>query len=73
MHELRSEEIEEYTRLLRMPPNLFDELLQLIEDIQKQTTQLREPIPAKVKLAATLKFLTSGINYADLQYLFRVR
>ena len=49
-----------------MSPSSFDELLQLIEgDIQKQTTRFHDPIPAKVKLVATLKFLSSGMNYAD--------
>ena len=56
-----------------MSPVLFDELLGLIEsDIQKETTQLRDPISAKVKLAATLKFISSGMNYSELQHLFRV-
>ena len=59
MHELRTEEIMEYTKFLRFTPALFDNLLELIEmDIQKQETVLREPIQAKVKLAATLKFLS---------------
>lgn len=73
MQELRQENIEEYIKFLKMPPMFFDEILQLIEeDIKKQNTILREPIPAKVKLAATLKFLSSGMNYVELQYLFRV-
>ena len=73
MHELRTEEIMEYTKFLWFTPALFDNLLELIEmDIQKQETVLREPIPAKVKLAVTLQFLSSGMNYGELQYLFRV-
>ena len=56
MHELRTEEIEEYKKFLRLTPALFDELLELIEtDIQKQ---------AKVKLSTTLKILSSDMNYA---------
>ena len=63
MYELRTKDVEEYKRLLRMPPYLFDELLQLIEtDIQKEATFMQEPIPLKVKLAATLKFLSSGMT-----------
>ena len=47
-------DVEEYTKFLRMPPYLFDELLQHIEtDIQKETTFMREPTPPKVKLAAS--------------------
>ena len=61
MHELR-EDIGEYTRFLRINPIYFDELLNLVKcDIQKQNTHLREPIPSKIKLAATFKFLSSGI------------
>ena len=57
MYELRTKDVEEYKRLLRMPPYLFDELLQLIEtDIQKEATFMQEPIALKVKLAATLSF-----------------
>ena len=63
MQEFRTEDTEEYYKFVRMSPVLFDKLLGLIEsDIQKETTQLRDPISAKVKLAATLKFLSSGMN-----------
>ena len=73
VEELRAEDHNEYQRFLRMTPESFDELLRLIGgDIQKQTTVLREPIQAKVKLAATLHFLSSGVNYTDLQYIFRI-
>ena len=56
-----------------MTPNNFNELLKLIEtDIEKQNTHLRDAIPAKIKLAATLRFLATRSNYTDLQHLFRV-
>ena len=59
--------MEEYTWLLRMSPYLFAELLLLIEnDIQKEATFMREPIPPKLKLAATSKFLSSGMTCAYL-------
>ena len=73
MQEFRREDNDEYKKFLRMSPELFDELLGFIEkDVQKEYTVFCDPIPAKVKLAATLKFLASGMNYAELQYLFRV-
>ena len=73
MYELRTEDVEEYIKFLRMPPSLFDELLELMEpDIKKESIFMREPIPPKIKLAATLKFLSSGLNYSDLQHFFRV-
>ena len=40
--------------------------------MQKQDTVLREAIPASMKLAATIRFLSTGSNYADLQHLFRI-
>ena len=40
-----------------MSPDVFDELLNLIEeDITRQNTHLRESTPATVKLAATIRF-----------------
>ena len=33
---------------------------------------MREPFPAKIKLAATLRFLSSEMTYADQQDLFHV-
>ena len=52
-----------------MSPDVFDELLNLIEeDITRQNAHLRESIPATVKLAAIIRFLATGENYSDLQY-----
>ena len=74
VQEFRLEDEDEYKRFLRMTPNNFNELLKLIEtDIQKQNTHLRDAIPAKIKLAATLRFLATGSNCTDLQHLFRVQ
>ena len=73
LQELRSEDEGEYKKFLRMSPDVFDELLNLIEeDITGQNTHLRESIPATVKLAATIRFLDTGENHSDLQYQFWV-
>ena len=73
MNQFRLEDEDEYKRFLRMTPDKFNELIKLIEtDIQKQNAHLHDAIPAKIKLAATLRFLATGSNYADLQHLFRV-
>ena len=73
LRELRVEEEFEYKKFLRMAPENFDELLNLVGvDIQKETTNMHEPIPAEMKLAATLRFLSTGANYADLQHIFRI-
>ena len=51
----------------------FDELLDMVEgDITKENTVMRAAVPAKIKLAATLRFLATGSTYADLQYTFRI-
>ena len=40
------------------------------EDIEKQNTRMRDAIP--VKLAATIRFLSTGESYTDLQHAFRI-
>ena len=70
---LRSEEEMEYQKFLWMSPNAFDELLSLIEnDVTKQDTVMRDAVPARVKLAATIRYLDTGVTYSDLQYTFRI-
>ena len=50
MYELRTEDVEEYTRFLRIFLYLLDELLQLMEsDIQNEATLMQDAIPPKVK------------------------
>ena len=67
VQEFQLEDEDEYKRFLRMTPDNFNELLKLNEtDIQKQNTHLRDGIPAEIKLAAMLRFLATGSNYADL-------
>ena len=73
LRELRSEDESEYKIFLRMSPAAFDELLDMVEgDITKENTVMRAAVPAKIKLAATLRFLATGSTYADLQYTFRI-
>ena len=73
LKELRSEDEAEYKRFLRMTPQIFDELLELVEeDITKENTRFRDAIPASIKLAITIKFLATGMSYSELAYQFRV-
>jgi len=52
---------------------ILNELLGLVGPfIQKQTTVMREPIPPKQRLAATLRFLATGNCYKDVSYSTRV-
>ena len=73
LQEFRFEDHIEYQQFLRMGPDVFDELLCSVEAaIEGQNTAMRDAIPAKLKLAATIRFLATGACYADLQHLFRI-
>ena len=70
LRELLMEDEGEYKNFLIMTPEKFDDLLNLIEcDIKKYSTIMRNPIPPNIKLAATLRFLSPGANYAELQHM----
>ena len=46
---------------MRMTPNRFEHLLQLVTPrIEKRTTKFREPISAAQRLALTLQYLATG-------------
>ena len=73
LRELRMEDEGEYKKFLRMTPEIFDDLINLIEcDIKKKSTIMRDPIPPNIKLAATIRFLSTGANYVELQHIFRI-
>ena len=57
-----------------MTSEVFNELLSYIEmDIAEQARVLRETIPVKMKLAATLYYLSTGRSFSHLQNIFRIR
>ena len=69
IRDLREEDQHDYNNYFRMDPEEFDELFSLIEhNITKRDTNMREAIPAKIKLAITLRFLATGESYQSLQY-----
>ena len=46
----------------------FDEILRLIQDgITKTKTNMRDSIPANIKLVATIHSQTTGDKYTNLQ------
>lgn len=50
----------------------FEFLLAKIEPMIKKQTRLRIPIPPKIRLAITLRYLATGESYRSLHYLFKV-
>lgn len=73
LKEFRFEDPSEYRACLRMSPESFDELFNLVEQrITKQDTVMRESLPAKLKLEVTISFLATGNSYRSLSHFFRV-
>ena len=71
--ELRQEDQQSFKNFLRMPAEMFDELLERLEPrITKKTTNWRMPIEPGLKLALTLRHLATGATYQDMEYAWRV-
>ena len=67
---LREKEPEDYKNFLRMDPESFDILLNLVRPmIEKQDTNMREAIPTSQRLSITLRYLASGMDLEDLKFL----
>ena len=73
MVELRNEDPRSFQNFMRMPPAMFDEIVQrLTPRITKKTTDWRAPLDPGLKVAITLRHLASGSKYHDMQYAWRV-
>ena len=73
MYELRYEDPASYFNFLRVPPDMFDELLgRLGPLITKQDTPYRKALEPGLKLAMTMRHLASGDRYASMKFDFRV-
>ncbi|KAI8494397.1 hypothetical protein Bbelb_276230 [Branchiostoma belcheri] len=59
-------------RFLRMEPQMFHDLLQRVgPSFEKSPEQVaRQPLPAGLKLAITLRFLVTGNSYRFLEFAF---
>ena len=67
MMELRIEDPASFTNFLRMPPDMFDELLDRVcPRIPKMHARYREPLEPGLKLSLTLRHLASGNKYASM-------
>ena len=71
--ELRNEDQASFKNFMRMPPEMFDELLTRVgPGITKQNTHYREALDPGLKLALTLRHLASGTKYHSMSYGWRV-
>lgn len=62
-----------FCKILRMTPNDFDYLLNLVTPlISKMDTRMRKAISPGERLAITLYYLATGQSYSTLQFMFRV-
>nr|CAH7738350.1 unnamed protein product [Callosobruchus chinensis] len=73
LHELVAEPSNEFQKFTRMSSVDFEYLLNKVStQISKQNTQLREAIPARLRLAVTLRYLATGDDYQSLHFLFKI-
>jgi len=73
MVELRNEDPRAFKNFMRMPPDMFDEIVQrLTPALTKETTNWRPPLDPGLKVALTLRHLASGAKYREMQYGWRV-
>ncbi|RVE54881.1 hypothetical protein evm_000248 [Chilo suppressalis] len=71
--DLTAESGMEFPGFLRMSTSDFEILLQKLAPlITKKDTKFRKAIPAKVRLAITLRYLATGDNFRSLHYLFKI-
>lgn len=73
LSELVAEPSGEFDKFTRMSQSDFDNLLdKVLPMIAKEDTQLRPSIPAKIRLAITLRYLATGDSFESLHYLFKI-
>ncbi|CAH1957432.1 unnamed protein product [Acanthoscelides obtectus] len=73
LSELTAESGIEFPGFLRMSTSDFEILLQKLAPlITKKDTKFRKAIPAKVRLAITLRYLATGDDFRSLHYLFKI-
>ena len=73
LEELITTDIPGYKNFTRMEPAFFDLIEEKITPhLKKSITNFRKPLEVELKLAVTLRHLTTGESYTSLQYQWRV-
>ena len=73
LQELNREDHRAYKNFIRVPPELFMDILHRVGPrIRKNHTNFRPPLEPGLKIAITLRYLASGNTYKSLSYGFRV-
>ena len=72
MTELRLEDEQSFVNFMRMPPQMFDEIVARIGPRLQKSNIHRQSLDPGMKIAITLRHLASGDKYPTLQYDFRV-
>ena len=73
LDKLKTSDISGYKNFTRMQPACFDLLKERIcPHLKKSTTNFRKPLEVSLKLAVTLRHLSTGESYTSLQYHWRV-
>ena len=68
LRELCMEDECEYKKFLRMTTKIFWWLAKF----KKKSTMMPNPILPNIKLAATIRFLSTEVNYVELRHVFRI-
>lgn len=73
LRDLRNDESDGFKTYFRISSQHFDFLLEKVRPlISKKDTRMRKAISAEVRLAITLRYLSSGDSFRSLELLFRV-
>ncbi|XP_060590666.1 uncharacterized protein LOC132745720 [Ruditapes philippinarum] len=73
MVELRNEDPRAFQNFMRMPPAMFDEIVQrLTPALSKETTNWRAPLDPGLKVALSLRHHASGAKYREMQFGWKV-
>ncbi|CAC5416262.1 unnamed protein product [Mytilus coruscus] len=73
LKELSNEDSDSFRNFLRVSPQQFAYLLDMVKDsIKKSSTNMRTCITAEERLSLTLRYLATGESYRSLSYSFRI-